>query len=263
MGTKTENTELFTDKSESYAKYRSGYPEEMIEKIMESFRGQNEIQVADIGAGTGISSRLLGNTGAKVTAVEPNQAMAEAAEEHPNVKYVIAPAETTGLESNSFDIVSSFQAFHWFHFRESLKEFNRILKPGGKLALVWSYWDETDEFTGEYLKIIEEATNKNTEHVSPYDGFPAGFIKKWRIRFLWKFRTMPYFRNVERLRYSYVQKMDAEALIGCAHSQSYLIHEGEEWNMLCSKIEDLYDSNRSRGTDLKYKVNLFIGSPRK
>lgn len=263
MGTNTENTELFTEKSESYAKYRSGYPVEMIERIIEPFKTQNVITAADIGAGTGISSRLLADAGVKVTAVEPNRAMAEAAENHPRVSFVIAPAETTGLESHSFDLVTSFQAFHWFDFKQSLKEFNRILKPEGKLALVWSYWDETDEFTAKYQKIIAEATNKNTDHVSPYDGFPSGFIKKWRIRFLWKFRTLPYFKKVERGRYSYVQKMDAKSLIGCAHSQSYLIHEGEEWETLCSKIEDLYESNKSKNTDLKYNVNLFICSPSK
>ena len=82
MGTNTENTELFTDKSESYAKYRSGYPKEMIKRIIDPFKKQEVIEAADIGAGTGISSRLLGDEGVKVTAVEPNEAMAEAAEDH-------------------------------------------------------------------------------------------------------------------------------------------------------------------------------------
>lgn len=263
MGTKTENTELFTDKSESYAKYRSGYPEEMIEKIIESFRGQNEIQVADIGAGTGISSRLLGNTGAKVTAVEPNQAMAEAAEEHPNVKYVIAPAETTGLESNSFDIVSSFQAFHWFHFRESLKEFNRILKPGGKLALVWSYWDETDEFTGEFIRLINKASSKFEEKVTPYDVFPSGYIKRWRIRLLWKLGWLPYYRSVEKLQFSYNQHLNKNDLIGYAASQSFIKHEGELWDELCIGLKHLAEKTQSDSVILKYRVTLFLCDPKK
>ncbi|MDZ7808686.1 MAG: class I SAM-dependent methyltransferase [Gracilimonas sp.] len=182
MGAKTENTELFTEKSKSYAKYRSGYPEEMIERIIEPFRSQDVIKAADIGAGTGISSRLLGDAGVEVTAVEPNRAMAEAAEKHPNVKFEIAPAESTGLQRDSFDLVTSFQAFHWFHFKESLKEFNRLLKPKGKLALVWSYWDETDEFTGDFIKLINKASSKFEENHLPYDGFPSGYIKKWRIR---------------------------------------------------------------------------------
>lgn len=262
MGTNI-NTELFTEKSESYAKYRSGYPEELIEKVLKPFSTNTPITVADIGAGTGISSRLLANAGAKVTAVEPNRAMAEAAEEHPDIKFVIAPAEQTSLENESVEVVTSFQAFHWFDFKESLKEFNRILKPQGKLALVWSYWDETDPFTTKYLEEITKATNKNTERVSPYDGFPAGFTKKWRIRFLWKFRTLPYFKNVERIRYSYEQHMDLESLIGCAHSQSYLEHEGVLWDTLCKNIEKLVDDQKGGPTNLMYKVNLFIAEPKK
>lgn len=262
MGTNI-NTELFTDKSKSYAKYRSGYPDELITHVFEPFRNKGLITAADIGAGTGISSRLLADAGAEVTAVEPNRAMADAADKHQKIRFVIAPAETTGLESNSFDLVTSFQAFHWFNFKESLKEFNRILKPEGRLALVWSYWDETDPFTAKYLDIITKATNNNKEHVSPYDGFPSGFIKKWRIRFLWKFRTLPYFKNVERIRYSYEQQMNTESLIGCAHSQSYLVHEGEPWEQLCKKIENLVAEQNGKPSNLRYKVNLFVGEAQK
>ncbi|HET8866674.1 MAG TPA: class I SAM-dependent methyltransferase [Gracilimonas sp.] len=262
MGTNI-NTELFTDKSKSYAKYRSGYPEELIIRVLEPFPNNELVTVADVGAGTGISSRLLADAGAEVIAVEPNKAMADAADKHQKISFVIAPAEKTTLETGSVDIVSSFQAFHWFQFRESLKEFNRILKPKGRLALVWSYWDETDPFTVKYLDIITKATNQNEKRVSPYDGFPSGFLKKWRIRFLWKFRTLPYFKKVERVRYSYEQQMNTESLIGCAHSQSYLVHEGELWENLCKDIEELVNDQNGGPTNLMYKVNLFIAEPKK
>lgn len=263
MGANTENTEIFTDKSESYAKYRSSYPEEMIERIIEPFRLQDVIQAADIGAGTGISSRLLADAGAQVTAVEPNKAMAEAAEKHPNVSYVIAPAEATGLESNTFDIVTSFQAFHWFHFKQSLKEFNRILKPGGKLALVWSYWDEMDEFTGEFIKLINKASSKFEEKVTPYDGFPSGYIKKWRIRLLWKLGWLPYYRSVEKLQFTYNQHLNKNDLIGYAASQSFIKHEGELWDELCSGLNSLTEKTQSDSISLKYRVTLFLCDPQK
>lgn len=256
------NTELFTEKSESYAKYRSSYPEELITRIFEPFQNKLPINAADIGAGTGISSRLLADAGAIVLAVEPNQAMTEASEEHPNVTFIQAGAENTTLEDSSADLVTSFQAFHWFNFKRSLKEFNRILKPDGRLALIWSYWDETDPFTSKYVNLISNATDLNTKLVTPYDGF-RGFAKKWRIRFLWKFRTLPYFKKIERIRYSYEQEMNLESLIGCAHSQSYLVHKGEPWEQLCQNIETLVNEQQGTSTNLLYKVNLFLAEPRK
>ncbi|WP_020404148.1 class I SAM-dependent methyltransferase [Gracilimonas tropica] len=262
MGANQENTELFTDKSNSYAKYRSSYPAEMIDRIVEPFKTQSTINAADIGAGTGISSRLLGDAGVKVTAVEPNRAMAEAADEHTNVEYIIAPAESTGLESNSYDLVTSFQAFHWFHFDESLKEFNRLLKPDGKLALVWSYWDESDDFTGKFNSLINKASSKFEEKVTPYDGFPSGYIKKWRIRLLWKLGWLPYFSSVEKLRFSYDQNLPKSDIIGYAKSQSFIKHEGELWSELCEGLETLAKSVDNDTITLKYRVTLFLCNPK-
>ena len=263
MGTQTKNTELFTDKSESYAKYRSGYPDKMIQKIIEPFKEQVVIKAADIGAGTGISSRLLGDKNVEVTAVEPNKSMAEEGGDHPNVTYVIVPAENTGLESGGYDLVTSFQAFHWFHFKKSLHEFNRILKPEGKLALVWSYWDESDAFTGKFVKLIDRASSKFEEKVTPYDGFPSGYIKRWRIRLLWKLGWLPYFRSVEKLPFTYDQHLEKNDLIGYARSQSFIDHEGASWEELCNGLNELAKSVNTDVVTLKYRVTLFLCSPKK
>jgi len=254
-----DTLDLFSEKSETYAKYRPGYPDELIDKIFSALNKSDDIVAADIGAGTGISANLLAQQNATVFAIEPNKAMIEAAKEHPAISFINTQAEKTNLPDNSVDIVTSFQAFHWFHFNNSLKEFNRILRPAGIIALIWSYWDVEDQFTSQYHKLIMDATNRNVDHVSPYDGFPGGFTKKWKIRFLWKFRTMPYFKKVKRYRFRYEQKMNTEALIGCAHSQSYIDHHGSDWKILCEKIEDL--SAKNKNTNLVYKVNLFLGRP--
>src|SRR5205823_5110243 len=72
-------TERFTGRVESYAKYRPGYPQELIQCLFrETGLGPGK-RVADIGSGTGICSRLLLEAGAEVHAVEPNREMREAA----------------------------------------------------------------------------------------------------------------------------------------------------------------------------------------
>ena len=68
--------------------------------------------------------------------------MLEAAEvlfaDYPHFTSIDAPAESTGLADNSLDLITSAQAFHWFNNAATKTEFRRILKPGGKLALIWN-----------------------------------------------------------------------------------------------------------------------------
>lgn len=252
------STVLFTEKSSAYARYRAGYSSQAIDIILRPFQKQSTVRVVDVGAGTGIGTQLLAQEGAKVIAIEPNQAMITAAEYHPNVDFWRGSAEDIPLTDNSVDVVTSFQAFHWFDFKKSLREFNRILKSTGQLALVWNYWDVTDPFTAAYVRLIDEATQKNEDRVEPYDGF-SGKIKKFRVRTLWKLKYLPYFTNVQRYTFKLVQPTNLDGLIGCAESQSFIKHEGPLWDELITKIISL-ESN-SKTTDLVYNINLFTADP--
>ncbi len=107
-----------------------------------------------MGAGTGICSRLLADRGARVLAIEPNDAMRAAAEDHPRVEWQRGTAERTGLEDSGVDLVVCAQAFHWFEPQAALQEFHRILRPGGRLALIWNKRDNSDPFTAGYRQAI-------------------------------------------------------------------------------------------------------------
>ena len=114
---------------------------------------------ADVGAGTGISSRLLAECGVRVLAIEPNADMRQAALPHPLVEYREATAEATGLADATVDLVTCFQSFHWFNPQPTLLEFNRIVKPSGRLAVVWNDLDENDEFSANYIHLVRTASN--------------------------------------------------------------------------------------------------------
>ena len=105
----------FSDRAEDYAKYRPSYPTAAIDCILQEFKEKSPLIAADIGAGTGISSRLLADRGVRVIAIEPNAAMRQVAEAHPLVEFRHGSAEATKLPDKSVDLVTCFQAFHWFN----------------------------------------------------------------------------------------------------------------------------------------------------
>lgn len=149
----------FSDRAVDYAKYRPIYPTEAIDKILEGLGDRSQLVVADIGAGTGISSRLLAERKIRVHAIEPNLEMRQAALAHPLVEWGEGTAEKTNLADCSVDLVSCFQSFHWFDPEPTLLEFCRILKPKGRVALVWNLDDRGDEFTQTCEALIKRVCN--------------------------------------------------------------------------------------------------------
>lgn len=132
---------LFTSKSDLYAKYRPGYARAFInEMVTRGLLGPQQT-VADIGAGTGILSVQLISTGATLYAVEPNEGMLkQLSQALQGTTATILPgtAEKIPLPSSSIDNVFVGQAFHWFDPGLFRKECQRILKPDGYVILVWN-----------------------------------------------------------------------------------------------------------------------------
>lgn len=157
----------FSDAAADYAKYRPRYPDAAIDAILEGLGLPSQIVVAEIGAGTGIASRQLAECGVRVIAIEPNQEMRQAAQSHPLVEFCEGTAEATNLPDASVDLVVCFQAFHWFNREESLAEFRRILKPSGRLALVWNYWESEDRFTSDYYGLLRKASKPERSRFHP------------------------------------------------------------------------------------------------
>ena len=148
-------TRRFHDRAQDYARYRPGYPAPAIDAILAGLPRPRRLLAADVAAGTGISARLLAERGAHVVAVEPNADMRAAALPHPRVTWVDGTAEATGLAAGAYDLVTVMQAFHWFDAPAALAEFHRILRPGGRLAIVWNQRNRTDPFTLGYCAALE------------------------------------------------------------------------------------------------------------
>jgi SAM-dependent methyltransferase len=148
----------------------------------------------------------------RVWAVEPNAAMRAAAEPHPLVEWREGTAEATGLPDQSVDLVLCAQAFHWFRQRDALAEFHRVLKPGGRLALMWNARSRSDPLTLGYILAIHAV---NGEHPAERRELDPDIVHRdgWFTP-----ATLQTFEND--------QTLDREGLIGRATSASYVPREG-------------------------------------
>lgn len=135
-------TSRFSNRVADYIRYRPGYPEGVLTLLRDRGWLKRGAQVADIGSGTGIFTRLLLEEGAEVFAVEPNAEMREAAEamlcHQASFHCIAASGEETTLADHSMDLIVSAQAFHWLDRTQARREFTRLLKPGGRIALIWN-----------------------------------------------------------------------------------------------------------------------------
>jgi len=205
-------TERFSGRANDYAAARPSYPDASLDVLFDGLGDPGEVTVADLGAGTGISSRQLAARAALVYAIEPNESMREAAEPHPRVEWVAASAEHTGLGEASVDLAAAFQAFHWFDQRQALDEMVRILRPGGRAALVYNERDESDPFTGAYGDIVRKYATDDTERRRA-DG----------IEVFLAFEAWVAKRRIE-VRNEY--GLDIEGVLARARSTSYLPKAG-------------------------------------
>ena len=237
----------FSDLATNYAKYRPGYPSAAIDSLLAGF-DPSQLLAADIGAGTGISSRLLAQKGVFVLAIEPNAEMRQAALPHPLVEFHNGTAEQTNLPKASVDLVVCFQSFHWFDPEPTLIEFHRILKPTGRLAVVWNDRDRSDEFTRAYTHLVQIASNHH----------PA----ESRLVSVDPLLASPLFLNVRCHTFVYRQELDQEGLIGRAMSVSYIPRLGTLRSQLISDLKEL--SNRSSDENgkvyLVYRTSVYVFS---
>jgi SAM-dependent methyltransferase len=243
-------TGRFSDRASDYARYRPTYPPAAIDFILGGFANPSHLVAADVGAGTGISARLLADRGVRVFAVEPNAAMREAASTHDLVQWRDGTAEATGLPGESVDLVLCAQAFHWFRQREAVAEFHRILRAGGRMALMWNNRDRGDDMTRSYIEAIHSV---NGEHPAEQREIEPGVIEA-------EARFMP-----PRLEtFEHWQDLDCAGLIGRATSASYVPSSGEEFEVLRNRLIALYDKYRDARdlVRLMYVTKVYLAARR-
>jgi SAM-dependent methyltransferase len=181
--------DYFSAHAAEYAKYRPGYPAELFE-YLNSIASGHEL-AWDCAAGNGQAAMGLVPYFNKITASDASAKQIENAVTHPKIKFTVASAENSGLESSSADMITVATAIHWFNLDMFFKEAARVLKPGGVLA-AWNYAqanvnEEVDKLLDKYLYEILD------DYQSPE--FRRGLKMETSIELPFKKIDVPQFEN--------------------------------------------------------------------
>jgi SAM-dependent methyltransferase len=189
-----------------YERARPSYPDDAIAWLVERTGMVPGTVVLDVGAGTGKLTRLLAPTGARVIAVEPipeMRALIEGAAE-----IVDGTAEELPFADGFADVVTVAQAFHWFDLDRALPELQRVLRPGGHLALVWNSRDLSDPVQ----RGVEDLLASLRAEV------PGQQLGRWRG----PLEQSPLFGTGDRRTFRYVQQFTADDLCERVASTSFV-----------------------------------------
>ena len=157
----SDHTHRFNTRAQVYVAGRPAYPAALILWLRDHFPAETE--VADVGAGTGILSVQLADAGFSVLAIEPSEPMR--AEIPSGIKSLNGTAEAIPVPDESVDLVTVAQAFHWFNQPAAMAEFARVLRPGGRVALIWNQRDDSTEIGAEYKRLINQHRVERVPHV--------------------------------------------------------------------------------------------------
>lgn len=217
----------FGEVADAYERARPEYPADAVRWLV----GEEPCDVVDLGAGTGKLTRSLVARGHRATAVEPQAEMlAHLRVAAPAATALEGSAEEIPLPDGSADVVVSAQAFHWFDHDRALPEIARVLRPGGRLALVWNVRDDRVPWVDELSEVIgsESVTDEDGETVIRHSGL---------------------FGPLGHASFSLVQRLDRETLHALVLSRSYCaVRTPEERAPVFAAVDRIFDAHADGGT---------------
>ncbi|MDT6963048.1 class I SAM-dependent methyltransferase [Cupriavidus sp. SZY C1] len=229
----------FSTQADTYARGRPDYPEALGHWLRDTLGVAPGATVVDLGAGTGKFTRLLVPSGASVVAVEPVDAMrAQLSARLPDVRALAGSAESMPLADASVDAVVCAQAFHWFANAAAMREIHRVLKPGGRLGLIWNVRDEATPWVAALTAIM-----------TPYESDAPRFYKgDWKRVF-----PAPGFGPLALARFPYTHTgAPAQVIVDRVMSVSFIASlPAVEQDAVRARLQAVIDTDPAlRGRDV-------------
>jgi SAM-dependent methyltransferase len=232
--------------ADAYERARPSYPPDAVAWIVDALAITHGRDVADVAAGTGKFTRLLAPTGAWIVAVEPVEAMRARL---PRMPVTAASAERLPFREESLDAITVAQAFHWFDATAALAEFHRVLRPGGRLALVWNARDRSVPWVDEVWSIMDRV-----EKQAP-----------WRAHDEWRdsaFVDTPWFGPLHEATFHHEQMLSPADVVERVRSVSHVaVLPPERRDAVLDEVRTLLrDDPATAGRDtlaLPYRVDAF------
>ena len=210
----------FSAVADAYERGRPEYPEEAALWLT----GEPPRDVVDLAAGTGKLTRVLVRLGHRVTAVEPlPEMLAQLRDAVPGVHAVEGRAEAMPLPDASADAILAAQAYHWFDQPVALVEIARVLRPGGRLGIVWNLRDESVDWVGRLSEVIDSEGDKERDDA---DGIAASGL----------------YEPAEEAEWRWEQPLDRARLRDLVLSRSYCATlPADRQEAVLDSVDRLYD----------------------
>jgi len=207
--------DLFSAHSDIYAKYRPLYPKELYDFILKHVSVKN--MALDCGTGNGQAAAVLAEHFRTVHATDISERQIMNALQKPNLHYHVCSAEKTPFPDNSFDLVTSATAVHWFHFDKFFLEIKRVAKMNSVFAC-WGYkvlrtdqprLDELiDAFYSETIHSYWDAERRHVDEEYQNIPFPFEEITNpgFATRLTWGLEMLQGYLNTWSAVQHYIQK---------------------------------------------------------
>lgn len=240
----------FSKGAAAYERGRPDYPASAIAFMTNQLGLSNRATVLDIGAGTGKLARLLLETGAQVIAIEPVAAMRDQfARILPATKVLGGAAEALPLGDHAADAATAAQAFHWFANAQALAEIHRVLKPHGRLGLIWNSRDRSAGWARDVWALVERDESN----------LPRYHRGDWKCIFT----EYAGFRPVTERSFAHSQRGDFSMVVDRISSLSFVaaMEEAERAKLVSGVHALLQRHAETRGQktiEIRYTTDVYI-----
>lgn len=241
----------YTDKAQVYSNYRSSYPIKCVKELLQKTNLKDDSAIADIGAGTGIFTKMLFEKDFTIYAIESNEDMFKELKKlnYKKLKLIHSIAEDTTLYDESIDLIVVAQAFHWFDKEKFKKECKRILKPNSYIALLWNEIDYSTDIANDILKLVTDFTDGEEIYrinLQNDDSLVNGFF---------------YNNSFDKKSYNNNMELTRKKFIGNYLSKSYApIQKEKRYKEYLKKLNEIFDKHSKNDTlSMLQKTFLYIG----